>query len=130
MDGPMRRLRAVLRGNALATGACGVVCLAGASPLADLLAVPRAAVVAVGALFVLLAVDVAVLAGRRPRVVVTTGRALAVVDAAWAAGSVVAVAAGLVSPVGALLVLAVAAVTAGFAVAEGTAAGRLAAGPA
>lgn len=77
----------------------------------------------VGAFFVVLAVEVGVLAGRSPAVVVRTARLLAVADAAWAIATVAVVAAGLVALPGAMLPLGMAAVTAGFAVAEHRAAG-------
>ena len=111
-------VRGVLRANAAVTGACGALVLATGGPLADVLDVGRPVVWAVGVFFVVLAIEVGVLAGRSPAVAVGTARLLAVADAAWAAGTVAVVAAGLLPFPGALLPLAVAVVTAGFAVAE------------
>lgn len=119
--GPVERIaevRTVLRVNAAVTGACGVAVLAAGGPLADVLDVGRPVVWAVGAFFVVLAIEVGILAGRSPAVAVGTARLLAVADAAWAAGTVAVVAAGLLPFPGALLPLAVAVVTAGFSVAE------------
>ena len=117
------QLRRVLRANALVTGGCGALMLAAGGPLADVLDVERVVVTAIGAFFLVLGVDVAVLAGRSPAAMVATGRLLAVADAGWSAGTVAVVAAGLLPLPGALLALAVGAVTAGFAVAEHRAAG-------
>ena len=111
-------VRRVLRANALVTGACGALVLATGGPLADVLDVGRPVVWAVGGFFVVLGLDVGLLAGRSPAVVVGTARLLAVADGAWALATVAVVAAGLLAFPGALLALAVAAVTAGFAVAE------------
>ena len=111
-------VRRVLRANAVVTGACGALVLATGGPLADVSDVGRAVVWGIGAFFVVLAVDVGFLAGRSPAVVVGTARLLAVADGAWALGTVAVVAAGLLAFPGALLALAVAVVTAGFAVAE------------
>ena len=111
-------VRRVLRANALVTGACGALMLATGGPLADVLDIGRPVVWAIGGFFVVLGLDVGILAGRAPAVVVGTARLLAVADAAWALGTVAVVAAGLLAFPGALLALAVAAVTAGFAVTE------------
>jgi hypothetical protein len=111
-------VRGVLRANAAVTGACGGLVLAAGGPLADVLDVGRPVVWAVGAFFVVLAIEVGVLASRSPAVAVGTARLLAVADAAWAVGTVAVVAAGLLPFPGALLPLAVAVVTAGFSVAE------------
>ena len=124
------RLRGVLRANAAVTGACGAAMLAAGGPLADVSEVDRVVVTAIAAFFLVLAADVWVLAGRSPATVVTTGRLLAVADAGWALATVAVVAAGLLTATGAVLALAVAAVTAGFAVAEHRAAGAARPAPA
>lgn len=116
------RLRGVLRANAVVTGACGAAMLAAGGPLSDVLEVEWAVVTGIAAFFLVLAADVWFLSGRSPGAVVATGRLLAVADAGWALATVVVVAAGLLPVAGAVLALAVAAVTAGFAVAEHAAA--------
>ena len=116
-------VRRILRLNAGVTAACGAVLLAAGAPLAEVVEVDRMVVTAVAAFFVVLGIDVWLLAGRSAGVVIGTARLLAVADAGWTAGTVAIVAAGLVPFPGALLPLAVAAVTAGFAVAEHRAAG-------
>ena len=112
------QLRTVLRANAAVTGACGVLMLAAGARLAEAMEVERAVVTAVAAFFLVLAVDVGYLAGRAPGTVVATGRLLAVADAGWTLATIALVVAGVLPLAGALLALAVAAVTAGFAVAE------------
>jgi len=116
-------VRSVLRLNAGVTAACGAVMLVAGAPLAEAMEVDRLVVTAVAAFFLVLGVDVWLLAGRSTGVVIGTARLLAVADAGWTAATVAVVAAGLVPFPGALLPLAVAAVTAGFAVAEHRAAG-------
>lgn len=116
-------VRDVLRLNAGVTAACGAAMLVAGATLAEAMEVDRLVVTAVAAFFLVLGVDVWLLAGRSAGVVIGTARLLAVADAGWTAGTVAIVAAGLVPFPGALLPLAVAAVTAGFAVAEHRAAG-------
>ena len=116
-------VRSVLRLNAGVTAACGAVMLVAGAPLAEAMEVDRLVVTAVAAFFLVLGIDVWLLAGRSAGVVIGTARLLAVADAGWTAGTMAIVAAGLVPFPGALLPLAVAAVTAGFAVAEHRAAG-------
>ena len=117
------QLRRVLRTNAVVTAGCGALMLAAGGWLADVADVERVVVTAIGAFFVVLGVDVGFLAGRSPGTVVQTARLLAVADAGWALATVVVVATGVLSLPGALLALAVVAVTAGFAIAEHRAAG-------
>ena len=116
-------LRRVLRTNAVVTAGCGAVMLAAGGPLADVADVERVVVTAIGAFFVVLGLDVGFLAGRSPGAVVQTARLLAVADAGWAVATVAVVATGVLPLPGALLALAVGAVTAGFAVTEHRAAG-------
>jgi len=116
-------VRTVLRLNAGVTAACGAVMLVAGAPLAAAMEVDRLVVTAVAAFFLVLGVDVWLLAGRSAGVAIGTARLLAVADAGWTAATVAVVAAGLVPFPGALLPLAVAAVTAGFTVAEHRAAG-------
>lgn len=117
------QVRRVLRANAAVTGPCGALLLVVGNPLAEALDVERVVVTAIAVFFLLLAVDVGILAGRCSDTVVTTARLLAVADGGWTIGTVVIVAAGVLPVRGALLALAVAAVTGGFAVAEHRAAG-------
>lgn len=123
-DEQVGRVRAVLRANAAVTGGCGAVMLAAGGWLADVAEVERVWVTGIGVFFLVLALVVAVLAARPARTVLTTARLLAVADAGWTIATVGVVVAGLLPLAGASLALAVAAVTAGFAVVEHQAATR------
>jgi hypothetical protein len=112
------RVRAVLLANAAVTGACGAVMLAAGGWLADAAEVERVWVTGIAAFFLVLALAVAALASGSARTAITTARLLAVADAGWTLATVGVVVAGALALTGALLALAVAVVTAGFAVAE------------
>jgi hypothetical protein len=88
-------LRAALKLDALVTGANAVAYLALAGPLADLLGVPAGALRAIGAFLAVFAAGVWVVAARpNPPAV----RAIVAANVAWAAASLVAVAAEAWSP--------------------------------
>ena len=107
-------LRPALILDAAVTGLNGVVYLAAAGPLEDLLGLPAAWLRATGAVLLAFAVLVA-LASRRP----TAGavRAIVAVNVAWVAGSIVFALAGWGSPdtAGTVWILLQALVVAGFA---------------
>jgi len=84
-------LRAVMRFDAVVTGANGIVYLALAGPLGDLFGLSTELLRGVGAFLVLFAAFVA-LAGMRVPLAVVAG------NVAWAAGSIVAAIAGWGSP--------------------------------
>jgi hypothetical protein len=113
-------LRLALKLDAAVTGANGVIYLAAASPLEDLLGIDPALMRAVGGFLVLFAVAVWVVA-TRPRV--PRAGVLAVIDAnaIWAIGSVVFAIAAVSSPttVGSVWIVVQALVVAGFAALQG-----------
>lgn len=111
-----RLLRLALRIDATASGALGVLGVAAAPLLADLLGAPAPVLFGVGVFFVVFAAALLVLASRRsiPRPAAWT---VVLGNAVWAAGSVVAaiVAAGTLTGLGVGVVLAQAAAVALFA---------------
>lgn len=116
-----RLLRLALRIDATASGALGVLGLAAAPLLADLLGPPTPVLFGVGAFFVVFAAALLVLAARRtvPR---PAAWAVVVGNAVWAAGSVVATVAGAdaLTGLGTAVVLAQAAAVAVFATLQWT----------
>lgn len=111
-----RLLRLALRIDATASGALGVLGVAAAPLLADLLGPPASVLFGVGVFFVVFAAALLVLASRRtiPRPAAWT---VVIGNAAWTVGSVVAtiVAAGTLTGLGVGIVLAQAAAVAVFA---------------
>ena len=109
-------LRALLRLDAALCAATGLLAAAAPAPVADALGpdVPTAAVRWVGVALVVWAVDAALLARASRRVVRRTAFAAGVANLAWEAATVVLVALGAFSVVGAGLALAVAAVVGGL----------------
>jgi hypothetical protein len=90
-------LRAALKLDALVTGANAVAYLALAGPLADLLGVPAGALRAIGAFLAVFAAAVWVV-GARPEPSPAAVQAIVAANLAWAAGSLVALAADAWSP--------------------------------
>ena len=111
-----RLLRRALRLDAAASGALGVVSLAAAPALVDLLGPPAPVLVGVGAFLVVFAAGLLVLAAR-PVVPRPAAWTVVLGNAAWVAGSVVAtvVAGSSLTGLGVAVVLAQAAAVAVFA---------------
>ena len=111
-------LAALLRVDAVLCAATGVLAAAAPAAVADALGldVPTAAVRWVGVALVVWAVDAALLARASRRVVRRTALAAGVANLAWEVATVVLVALGAFSLVGAGLALAVAAVVGGLGV--------------
>lgn len=111
-----RLLRRALRTDAAASGALGVLALAAAPALVDLLGPPAPVLVGVGAFLVVFAAGLLVLAAR-PQVPRPAAWAVVLGNAAWVAGSVLAtvVAGSSLTALGVAVVLAQAAAVAVFA---------------
>ena len=111
-------LAALLRVDAVLCGATGLLAAAAPAAVADALGpdVPTAAVRWVGVALVVWAVDAALLARASRRVVRRTALAAGVANLVWELATVVLVALGAFSLVGAGLALAVAAVVGGLGV--------------
>jgi hypothetical protein len=111
-----RPLRLALRLDAAASGALGVLLAAGGALLDDLLGIPAAVLVPVGAFLVLYAAGLW-LVGSRPRVSRPAVWAVVAGNLGWVAASVVAAAAGWWSPTaaGTVVLLVQAAAVAVFA---------------
>jgi hypothetical protein len=115
-SGHDRPLRLALRLDAAASGVLGVLLAAGGALLDDLLGIPAAVLVPVGAFLVLYAVGLW-LVGSRPRVSRPAVWVVVAGNLGWAAASVLAAAAGWWSPTtaGTVVVLLQAAAVVGFA---------------
>ena len=111
------RLRTVLKADAVVTAAVGAVALLAAEPLADEMGTTTVLRV-VGAALVLVGVDLALLARLSGRRLALAGTVVGELALAWVLGTAVVLALGLASPVGAALLVGVAAVTAWFGVTE------------
>ena len=111
-------LRALLRVDAALCAATGLLAAAAPAAVADLLGpdVPTAAVRWVGVGLVVWALDAALLARGSRRVVRRTALAAGVANLAWEVATVVLIALGAFSPLGAGVTLAVAAVVGGLGV--------------
>lgn len=109
-------LRALLRIDAVLCGATGLLAAAAPAAVADVLGpdVPTAAVRWVGVALVVWAVDAALLARGSRRVLRRAALAAGAANLAWEAATLVLVALGAFSVVGAGLALAVAAVVGGL----------------
>lgn len=121
----IQRLRTILAANAAVTAATGAVALAAAGPLSDALEMQPNALRILGASFLLLAADVALLARARPSRLAPGARLLAGLDLAWALGMLAIVALGVLELAGAAVALATGVVTAGFGWAEGSRAAQV-----
>ncbi len=111
------RLRTVLRVDAVVTAAVGAVALLAPSSLSELFGTPTVLRV-VGAVLLVAAADIALLAridGRRLALVGTVVGELAL---AWVAATAVVIGLGLAEPAGIALLVAVALATAAFGVTE------------
>jgi hypothetical protein len=108
-----QRLRTALRADAVVTGAVGAATLLAAVPLADQVGTPTVLRV-VGAVLVVVAVDIALAARLSGRRLALAGTVVGEAALAWVGGTAVVLALGLAEPVGAALMVGVAAVTAGF----------------
>ncbi len=111
-------LRRVLRVNAFVSGASGAVCAAAGAPLGQLLDVPSAAVRIIGVGLIGFAVFVGASSRARHAALARQARLIGLADAGWVAGTLVALAAGLFSADGAVLVAVVGAVVTAFAYLE------------
>jgi hypothetical protein len=109
-------LRTLLRVDAVLCAATGVVALAAATAVADVLGpdVPTSAVRAVGLALVVWAVDVALLSRARGRLLRRGAVAVAAVNVAWEVATLGLVVAGAFSLGGGVLALAVAALVGGL----------------
>ena len=114
---PQDRLRTVLKADAVVTAAVGAVALLAAEPLAEEMGTTTVLRV-VGAALVLVGVDLALLARLSGRRLALAGTVVGELALAWVLGTAVVLALGLASPVGAALLVGVAAVTAWFGVTE------------
>ena len=110
-----QRLRTALRADAVVTGDVGAATLLAAESLAEQIGTPTVLRV-VGAVLLVAAVDVALVARLSGRRLALAGVVVGELALAWVAGTAVVVVLGLAEPVGAALLLGVAAVTAGFGV--------------
>ena len=107
-------LRGVLRLDSVATAAVGVLAVAGAVALDDLLGLPAAVLIPVGLFLLAYAAGVWAVAAR-PRVSRGAATAVAVLNVAWVVASVVTAALGDLTALGVGVVLAQAVAVAGFA---------------
>ncbi|MEJ7771309.1 MAG: hypothetical protein WKF51_05370 [Geodermatophilaceae bacterium] len=123
---PTRRLRQFLALDAVVTGANGLGYALLAGPLESLLGVSGDLLRPIGAFLVAYGIAVAVVAGR-PTISRPVVQAIITANGLWAAGSVLALALGALSPtlVGGLWVAAQAVVVGSFAVAQSWALRRL-----
>jgi hypothetical protein len=113
--GPQSRLRSALRADAVVTAAVGAAAVLAAEPLADEVGTPTVLRV-VGIALVVVGADIALLARLSGRRLALAGTVVGELALAWVVGTAVVLALGLAEPVGAALLVAVAAVTAGFGV--------------
>jgi hypothetical protein len=111
------RLRTVLRADAVVTGAVGAVAVLAAPSLAGLLGTPTVLRV-IGAVLLVAAVDIALLARLSGRRLALAGTVVGELALAWVAATAVVIALGLANPAGVALLVAVAMPTAAFGVAE------------
>ena len=114
---PAARLRHVLRADAAVTGAVGALTLIAAPSLSELVGTPTVLRV-VGAVLLVAAVDIALLARLSGRRLAVAGAVVGELALAWVAATAVVIALGLAEPVGVALLVAVAAATAAFGATE------------
>ena len=121
---PSTFLRYALLGDALASGATGLLAFAGADALANLLGLPQPLLRYAGLVLLLYAIFVGWL-GRRASIPRGAVWAVVVMNALWAADSMALLASGWVAPtmLGAAFVIVQALVVAGFAAAQAYGAG-------
>ena len=115
----------VLRINAFVSGASGAVCAAAGAPLGRVLDVPSVAVRLTGVGLMGFAAFVGASSGARDAALPRQARLVGVADAVWVIATVVALASGLFSASGSVLVAAVGVVVGAFAYFELRGAGRL-----
>ena len=118
-------LRRVLRFNAFVSGASGAVCAAAGAPLGRALDVPSPAVRVIGVGLIGFAFFVGASSAARHAALVRQARLIGVADAVWVAGTLMALATGVFSADGSVLVAAVGVVVAAFAYLELRGAARL-----
>ena len=111
------RLRTVLRADAVVTAAVGAVTLLTASALSDLVGTPTV-LRAVGAVLLVAAADIALLARLDGRRLALVGTVVGELALAWVAGTAVVIGLGMAEPAGVALLVAVALATAAFGVTE------------
>ena len=121
-----RRLRLVLRSNALTSGLGGLVAVAAPGWLDELLGTGHPGWVRlVGAGLVAFAGVVALVSRASTPLLVRFAPMISVADALWAAGTILTIAAGWYSNGGAVLMALVAAMVTGFSIAQATLSKRL-----
>ena len=111
------RLRTVLRADAVVTGTVGAVALLAAPSLSDLFGTPTVLRV-VGAVLLVAAVDIALLARLTGRRLALAGAVVGELALASVAATAVVLALGLAEPAGVALLVAVGLATAAFGVTE------------
>jgi hypothetical protein len=122
-----RRLRLVLRSNALTSGFGGLVAVAAPARLDEVLGTGHPGWVRiVGAGLVAFAGIVALVSRASTPLVVRLAPMISVADASWVVGTILTIAAGWYSNAGAVLMASVAAMVGGFSIAQATIANRLA----
>ena len=122
-----RRLRFVLRSNALTSGLGGLLAVAAPRWLDELLGTGHPGWVRlVGASLVAFAGIVALVSRASSPVLVRVAPLISVADASWVVGTILTIAASWYSNAGAVLMASVAAMVTGFSIAQATIAKRLA----
>lgn len=112
---PDRLLRNALRGNAAFSSACGLISIAGATPLAGALGTgPPYSLVALGAQLLVFAAFLVWLASR-PAIRPALALAVVAADALWVVGTLPLLVAGVLTPTGSWTAFAIAQVVAVFA---------------
>ena len=122
---PDRTLRSALVANAAFSAVGGIVAVFAGAQVADLMDVNAWLVRAVGAALLVFAVDVWLVSRRPESQLVPLSRLISVSDASWVLGTVVVIAAGLVSGAGIVVLGIVGAVVADFAIVQWWAASKL-----
>ena len=122
-----RRLRLVLRSNALTSGLGGLVAVAAPGWLDELLGTGHPGWVRLVGAGLAAVAGVVALVGRASRpVLVRVAPLISVADASWVVGTILTIAAGWYSNSGAIVMASVAAMVTGFSIAQATLSRRLA----